>query len=216
MKKIIEEKHDMLAGIVAIVAVVAIVSEMALGGFAKENIAGGIKDISGIIIDVLVLLVAASALIRKPIDFKEQFKKAMGEIQDKYSPLLVEDKKEGVIRYNIASNSNALFVGEGTGYERIFELDENRPENICFYVNKSFFDKKGGSEFNASSIANEIALCLAGVDAFKDFKIKPFQIKTNYGIRIEFREPMKYKDDIETLITLIDYTVFLFVARNKS
>ena len=34
MKKIIEEKHDMLAGIVAIVAIVAIVSEMALGGFA--------------------------------------------------------------------------------------------------------------------------------------------------------------------------------------
>ena len=71
MKKIIDEKHDLLAGLFAVVAIVAIVCEVVFGGFAKDNIAGGIKDISGILIDVLVLFVAASALIRKPVNFKE-------------------------------------------------------------------------------------------------------------------------------------------------
>ena len=40
--------------------------------FAKESIASGVKDISGILIDVLVLFIAASVLIHKPINFKEK------------------------------------------------------------------------------------------------------------------------------------------------
>ena len=138
MKKLLE-KTDLLAGIFAIVAVVAIICEVSFGGFTKESIVGGIKDITGIIVDVLVFVVAASVLLRKPMDFREKFRKEMNKIAEKYSPLLVEDKKEGCIRYNIASNSDALFTGETKKPERIFELVENKPKEICFYINKSFF-----------------------------------------------------------------------------
>ena len=48
MKWFIEEKHDLLAGILAAMALIAIVCEVAFGGFAKENVVGGIKDISGV------------------------------------------------------------------------------------------------------------------------------------------------------------------------
>lgn len=48
MKKFIEEKHDLLAGIFAALALIAIVCEVALGGFTKEGFVGGLKDISGI------------------------------------------------------------------------------------------------------------------------------------------------------------------------
>ena len=64
MKKLLE-KTDLLAGIFAVVAFVAIVCEIAFGGFTKESIAGGIKDMSGILVDVLVLFVAASVFIKK-------------------------------------------------------------------------------------------------------------------------------------------------------
>ena len=74
MKKFLEEKHHLLAGILAVLAFVSIVCEMTFGGFTKEGFVTGIKDISGILIDVLVLLVAASVLIRKPVNFKEKFK----------------------------------------------------------------------------------------------------------------------------------------------
>lgn len=74
-------------------ALIAIVCEVAFGGFAKENVVGGIKDISGVLIDVLVLFIAASAFIRKPVNFKAKFNKAMDSIKEKYNPLLVEDKK---------------------------------------------------------------------------------------------------------------------------
>ena len=213
MKKLLE-KTDLLAGIFAVIAFVAIVCEIVLGGFTTESIAGGIKDMSGILVDVLVLLVAASVLIRKPVNFKAKFITAMDGIKEKYSPLLVEDKKEGIIRYNIASNSDALFSQEGKSYKRVFELAEDKPDEIRFYINKSFFDQKGGSDFNASLIANEIATRLAGV--YKEYTITPNQNKDNYELHIKFNRQLENDEDISTLISLIDYTLLLFIARNKS
>ena len=214
MKKFLEEKHDLLAGIFAVLAFVSIVCEMAFGGFTKEGFVAGIKDISSILIDVLVLLVAASVLIRKPINFKEKFKEAMVVLQDKYEPLLVVDKKEGIIRYNIASNSDALFSGAAKSPERIFELDENKPDKIRFYINKSFFNQRGGSDYDAEKIATQIALRLQS--AYKDYKITPFPNGTNYGIEVDFKRTLDSSDDIDMLISMIDYAILLFIARNKS
>ena len=213
MKKIIEEKHDLLAGIFATLALIAIVCEVAFGGFTKEGFVGGLKDISGILIDVLVLAVAASVLIRKVGNFKEKFNEAMESLKIKYDPLLVEDKEEKVIRYNIASNPDALFIGKAKSPERIFELEKDNPSEICFYINKSFFDKAGGTDYDAEKIAAQIALRLQS--SFKNYDIKTFPNGTNYGIRVGFKRSLN-SNDVDELISLIDYAVLLFVARNKS
>ncbi len=214
MKKFLEEKHDLLAGVFAILALISIICEIAFGGFTAEGIISGVKDISGILIDVLVLAVAASVLIRKPGNFKEKFSKAMETLKTKYDPLLIEDKAEKVIRYNIASNPDAIFVGKAKSPERIFELNKDKPSEISFYVNKSFFDKAGGTNYDAKGIADEIALRLQRM--FKDYNVEPFPNGTNYGIRVDFKRALTSGDDIDDLISLIDYAVLLFVARNKS
>ena len=213
MKKFIEEKHDLLAGIFAVLALVAIICEVAFGGFTKEGFVSGLKDISGILIDVLVLAVAASVLIRKPGNFKERFNEAMDDLQTKYDPLLVADKTEKVIRYNIASNPDALFAGKAKSPERIFELEKEKPTTISFFVNKSFFDKAGGTDYDAEKIAAQIALRLQS--AHKDYDIKTFPNGTNYGILVDFKRTLS-SDDIDELVSLIDYAILLFVARNKS
>ena len=87
MKKLLE-KTDLLAGIFAIVAVAAIICEVSFGGFTKESIVSGIKDITGIIVDVLVFVVAASVLLRKPMDFKEKFRREMNKIAEKRLSLI--------------------------------------------------------------------------------------------------------------------------------
>ena len=213
MKRLLE-KTDLLAGIFAMAAFIAIVCEVAFGDFTKESIAGGIKDMSGILVDVLVLVIAASVIIRKPINFKEKFSKAMDGLKKKYDPILVEDKKEGAIRYKIASNPNALFSEPVKSPERIFELAENNPSEICFYINKKFFDQIGGIDFDAEKIASQIAFRLQAV--YKDYDVKPFPNGANYGIRVNFNRTLKTDSDIISLISLIDYTILLFVARNKS
>ena len=40
MKKFLEEKHDILAGIFGVLAVIAIICEVAFGGFTKEGCGG--------------------------------------------------------------------------------------------------------------------------------------------------------------------------------
>lgn len=214
MKKFLEEKHDFLAGVFAVLAFVSIVCEIAFSGFSKEGLAAGLKDISGILIDVLVLLVAASALIHKPVNFKEKFNKAMNGLKTKYDPLLVEDKVEKVIRYNIASNPDALFFGKAKSPERIFELSKDNPTDIRFYINKSFFDKVGGTDYDAEKIASQIALRLQS--AHKDYDVTSFPNGNNYGIKVDFKRTLNTVDDIDELISLIDYAMVLFIARNKS
>lgn len=214
MKKILEEKHDLLAGIFAALALVAIVCEVAFGGFTKEGFVGGIKDISGILIDVLVLFVAASVFVRKSGNFKEKFNKAMEGLKEKYSPLLVEDKVDGVIRYNIASNPDALFSGEIQSPKRIFELNKDNPDYISFYVNKSFFNRRGGTDYDPEKISAQIAFRLQA--AYKDYTISTLPNDANYEIKVNFKRILNNDDDIKELISLIDYTILLFVARNKS
>ena len=93
MKKFIEEKHDLLVSIFASVAMIAIIFEVVINDFSKESIIAGVKDISGIFIDVLVLLVAASVFLGKKVSFKDKFKDAIDKLaKDKYAPLLLEDK----------------------------------------------------------------------------------------------------------------------------
>ena len=216
MKRFLEEKHDLLAGILAALAFFSIICEMALGGFTKEGFVSGIKDISGILIDVLVLLVAASVLIRKPVNFKEKFNDAMADLKTKYEPLITVDKKEGVIRYNIASNPDALFSGTAKAPERIFELNEDKPDKIRFYINKSFFSHPGATDYDPEKIALQIKSRLTSVDEYKKYNITTLPNGTNYMIEVRFSRELNHNEDIDTLISLIDYTILLFVARNKS
>ena len=219
MKKFLEEKHDLLAGIFASIAVIAIVCEIVWSGSTKESIVTGIKDVSGLLIDVLVLVVAASVLIRKPINFKDKFNEAMMALNSKYDPLLTVDKKtenseKDFIRYNIASNSDALFSGTAKSPERIFQLAKEKPEEICFYINKSFFNQKGGVDFEPSSIANEIKSRLTST--YSNFKYSTNPNGNNYELHIKFNKTLETNDDIDMLIELIDYTILLFIARNRS
>lgn len=214
MKKIVD-KTDWIAGIIALIAFIAIICELVWGGFSKESIVGGIKDMAGILADVIVLVVAASVFIHKPMNFKEKFKMEMDTIKEKYNPLIIEGKKEkeGVIRYDIASNLSSLFAEEAKEYKRIIEISESEPDKIYFYINKSFFGKRG-EEFDAKSIADEIALKMQKV--FKEYDVSSSPNGNNYEICVDFNRKMNTNDDVNNLSNLIDYTMFLFVARNKS
>lgn len=216
MKKFLEEKHDLLAGVFAVLAFVSIICEIAFGGFTKEGFVAGIKDISGVLIDVLVLFVAASVLIRKPMNFKEKFNESMADLKEKYEPLLTVDKKEGVIRYNIASNPQALFSEPAKSPERIFELNEDKPDKICFYINKSFFSRSGATDYDPEKIALQIKSRLTSVEGYKKYKITASPNGANYMIEVAFNRELDCNEDIDTLISLIDYVILLFIARNKS
>ena len=81
MKKIFKELEleVKLAGIFGIIAIIAILVEIILGGFTTESIVAGIKDLSGTIVAVLVFIIAAKSFR------KDQPKNFQNIIQEKWN-----------------------------------------------------------------------------------------------------------------------------------
>lgn len=79
MKKLVERigVETAFAGLFGLIAIVAVFFEMAIAGFDSASIAGGVKDIAGTIIAVVMLIIAIRALApKKKIvgGFEETFK----------------------------------------------------------------------------------------------------------------------------------------------
>ena len=113
LKKFIEKigVETSFAGLFGIIAIVAVVFEMVIANFDAASIAGGVKDIAGTIIAVVMLMIAIKALRpkKKTVDgFEAAFNKEMEQIVSKYSPLIEKDANvQG--RYNIAEDIAVLY-----------------------------------------------------------------------------------------------------------
>ena len=80
MKKITDriEIETLLGGSFGAIAIIAIIVEMALAGFDAAANAGGLKDIAGTVVTVMVFIFAAKALFQKEdTSFNAVFEKEM-------------------------------------------------------------------------------------------------------------------------------------------
>ena len=204
-----------------IVAIVAAIVEMFINGVDAASVVGAIKDVSGTLVVVLVLVVFLKSLPKKPKNFREQFEKEMGEIEQSYAPLVIEyvpkdtakdsykAKNATVIRYDILSSVDALFGKEQADHLRLFELNAEQPERVSFYVREKFF----GKPFDAKEIAESIALRLQA--KFSDYKVTHKADSSGETITVDFNKVMETEEDAKELVNLINAAILLFVAKNK-
>ena len=84
------DKEKALAGIVAVVALVAIICELVFGGISTASIAGAVKDIAGITVDISVFLLAFRAFAKKEdTTFRGKLESAMEVGYKKYTSIIV-------------------------------------------------------------------------------------------------------------------------------
>lgn len=132
---------------------------MAIAGFALASIAGGVKDIAGTMITVVMLIVAIRAIApKKKITggFEERFDKEMDKVISKYSPLIQRDSTvKG--RYNIADDMSVLYRNIDCKYHRMFDFDYKG--ELSFIVSKTVFMGKSKNDFTElqATIVNSIA-----------------------------------------------------------
>ena len=215
------DKENALAGIVAVVALVAIICELIFGGISTASIAGAVKDIAGITVDILVFLLAFRAFAKKEDKtFRGKLESAMEEIEKSYAPLIQEHKAKETnqsdvnknvtyIRYDIANKVEALFGVECNDYMRFFEINAQTPEKITFFVRKKFF----GEPFTPDIIAEHI----------KGFCDKNYnQYSTTYSvdkdgasITVSFGKTLETCDEIKSLISIVDDVLLLYIAEYK-
>ncbi len=214
-------KENLIAGIIAVVAFVAIICELIFGGVSTVSIAAAIKDVTGIIVDVIVFVLAFRFVVKKEnVSFRGQLEKAMQAVEDSYSPLIKEhiakednesdqQKNQEFIRYDIAKNIDALFGAECNDYMRFFEIKATSPDTISFFVRKKFF----GDPFDPEKIAIH-------VKGFCDRNHGEYETtysldKDGAKITVSFGKFIETGEDVESVVSIIDDVLFLFIAECK-
>ncbi len=210
-KKIEFEKW--LSAICGLVALVAIFYEMKIANFDSVSIAGGVKDIAGTIIAVVMLMIAIKALRpkKKTVDgFEAAFNKEMEQIVSKYSPLIEKDANvQG--RYNIAEDIAVLYQNIECKYHRLFDFDCKN--ELSFFVSKTLFMGKSKEDFTQQqiNIINSITNKVTREYDILNEKYKPI---TN-GFKLTFSRELLTTDDAVKVAEVIDKIIFLYVVENK-
>ena len=219
----IDRDEKVWGGIFGLIAIVAAVVEMFVNGIDASSVIGAIKDISGTLVVVVLLVVFIKSLPKKPENFREVFEAKMNEIEKAYEPLIVryvpkatateasKAKNENVIRYDILSSVDALFGKEQADHLRLFELNAEKPEKICFYVREKFF----GKPFDAKEIAENISGRLQAKYPEPAYKVTHTADSSGETIIVSFSKAMETEQDAEAVVSLISTAVLLFVAKNK-
>jgi len=216
-----DRDEKLWGGIFGVIAIAAAFAEMFINGVDASSITGAIKDIFGTLVVVVLLVAFIRNLPKKPKNFRELFDADMNEIEQAYSPLIVKyvpkdtatesakAKNENVIRYDILSSVDALFGKAQADHLRLFELNAEKPEKICFYVREKFF----GKPFDAKEIAENISGRLQV--KFADYSVTHGADSSGETITVNFNKSMETEQDAAELISLINAAILLFVARNK-
>ena len=206
------DNETLLGGIFGVVALAAIICEMVIGDFDNASVAGGIKDISGTIVTIIMLFVAIKALRpekKKAENFDEVLDVKMNEIVKKYNPIIsfyaVEDiKGKEMKRYNIANKLDALSTNDPGGNNKFFRIASGETE-IEFSVSETVFP--GKREAAASRISGKLALTYS--DFIDDIKLN----KTGFVLML--KEPLTNADDATRISTIIDHAILLYIAEYK-
>lgn len=215
MKKLIEKIgiETAFAGLFGLIAIAAVFFEMAIAGFDAASIAGGVKDIAGTIIAVVMLLIAIRALIPKKKaagGFEDSFNIEMEKVISKYDPLIIaDDSIRG--RYKIADDISVLSKDIKCNYHKLFDFDYK--SELSFTVSKTFFMGPTANDFTAlqTNIINTITSKVFNNYGILNKKYKPIQD----GFKLTFNQELLTPDDAARVVEVIDKIIFLYIVENR-
>ena len=215
MKKFIDRIgiETAFAGLFGVIAIIAVFFEMAIANFDSASIAGGVKDIAGTIITVVMLIIAIKALHPKKKSvggFEEKFDEEMEKVVSKYSPLIAKDTAvKG--RYNIADNMAVLYQNMDCKYHRLFDFDYKT--ELSFIVSKTLFMGKSKNDFaeQQTIIINSITAKITS-----DYEILNEKYKlTQDGFKLTFSKELLTPEDAVKVAEVIDKIILLYIVENK-
>ena len=215
MKKIDFSEYDNFekigGGILGAIAIVSAILEMIFNGISAATVTAAVKDVSGTLIVVMVLLVALKKLFpKKQHGFSAIFDCEMAELAKKYDPMIKRVDSEK-IEFHIADNLGCLYgVNEGA-YHRLFAFSEGE-KSITFKTSKSvFFGRTAESHENE---LKDIALDIAKTVAQSFNSIEKFTGNKD-SFTLFFAEPFETDASAKELVEIIDKVLLLYVARCK-
>jgi hypothetical protein len=222
--------ETMLGGIFGIIAITAALLEMQTDAFSTASIFGGIKDIAGTMVAVMVFLIAIRSLLPKKekLTFEEKLKAALSDWEKSNSSLVVksnDDDKTHKYGFSMRTDINDFYrasaITKNVGW--FVRLPPIAKENyqtqrfdIVFHLNKgTFFEGISKSDAELKQAYSKLG------DMFSGF------INTKYGnfakasskhdeIIINIK-PITNDGDIKTLVNLLNsmFQAYLAAANIK-
>ena len=214
MKKIDFSEYDNFekigGGILGAIAIISAILEMVFNGISAVTIVAAIKDVSGTLIVVMVLLVALKRLFpKKQHGFTNVFQEEMQSIVEKYSPI-IKDVSSEKIEYQIADNLSCLYGKKEGNYHKWFAFSEN-DKSITFKTSKTVFFGRTAETHEAEleEIALDIAKSVANYDCIERFA------GDKDTFTLFFKEEFNSDESAKSVVEVIDKILLLYVARCK-
>jgi len=233
-------KENLIAGIIAIIAFVAIICELVFGGISTESVAGAVKDITGIVVDIGVFLLAFRFALKKPEEESLDVKisTALNKWRSENSSMIIRDEE-----YDLDKNYFSFFMrtdvknffADATAektigwFVRVPKVDSDEYLNdtfkIQFHLNISTFlkgkqieDRKKAFEAIAGDIAKYIqAKCEVAVDKISvSDNDATIDVIVN-GLTTDGNSGDTIDDQIQKFISIIDaaYKCYLVAGNFK-
>jgi len=227
--------ETVFGGLFGIVAIIAIIAEMAIGGFDSASVAGGIKDIASTIVIVMVFIVGIKNVLKNyPKNFTERLTSAMNEWIDENSNMIIrnpkydeEHKGQGATCYSLDLKTEVsdfyrpIGTTKNTGlFLRMPTLNEENYSKgnveIRFYLNKGTFfsDKPKDIDLSADyQYLIELFTKLVN-DKYSGFAKADGKQQM---ITVCIDKPIVTNEDIDNMIDVINtmYTSYLVSANLK-
>ena len=244
MKKLIDKigLETFWGGIFALITAAAIITEVAMANFEPAAIAGGVKDLFGTLITIVMLLVAVRALKPKKqaTSFEERMNNALNGWLEKHSNMIVKTSTlpqghENDFGMSMTTDVNRFYNseilksdgGKGVGrFFRITQIDrkiyESKDVQVLFFLNSQTYCVSNESNDKLTelmSVASNLSMYIQGVvDGINVGAVHKVDNGT-VMIPITFKEPIvtDEREDIDKVINLIDrmYEAMLVSARRK-
>ena len=228
------ERNDfiekIIGGIFAVVAIVAAVIEIALGGFSAEAIVGGVKDIFGTLVVVVLFLAIAKDIVPKRkfedrlVDAIEAWQKENGNMIVRDPATDIEHQGEEASCYSLNLKTNVADFYENTAVTKkkgLFlrmpllkrELFSQEGVKLTFYLNKGTFFSNLPTGEDTAERYNELIRLFTSLVQTKHGEIVDTAGKGK-EITVQFKRPITTNSDIKKLIEVINtmYTAYLVSA----
>lgn len=244
MKKLIDKigLETFWGGIFALITAAAIITEVAMANFEPAAIAGGVKDLFGTLITIVMLLVAVRALKPKKqaTSFEERMNDALNGWLENHSNMIVKTSKlpqghENDFGMSMTTDVNRFYNSEllksdgGKGVGRFFRITkidrktyESNDVQVIFFLNSQTYCVSNESNDKLTelmTVASNLSMYIQGVvDGINVGAVRKDNNDT-VMIPISFKEPIvtDEREDIDKVINLIDrmYEAMLVSARRK-
>lgn len=238
MKKI--DRESMWPGLVGIIALVAIICELAFGGISTVSVSAAIKDLMGIAIDVMVFVLAIRIATKRTEEesLETKLENALDKWRNEHSNMIVRDEE-----YDKSKNQYTFFMrtdlknffGDAKAlkkpgrFVRIPKIGSseylNKTFTLQFYLNVSTFlegkqveNRKSAFEIITGEISSYVqAKCNVSVDKISVTDTDATITIIANGLAADEENNISIDEQINKLISIIDttYTCYLVAGNFK-